>query len=94
MAASKTPNVAFRRGRYRSNKTAGVFESSGRFIAVEPNQHSSSAPLLERNPVEKSEDVLFAVSLDADGIWRIKQFDSAFVKLFGVPQGTECDVTQ
>ena len=48
MAASKTTNVAFRRSRHRSNKTAGVFESSGRFIAVEPNQHSSSAPLLER----------------------------------------------
>jgi len=43
--------------------------------------------------VEKSQ-VLFVVSFDSDGIWRIKQFDSAFAKIFGVPRSTDCDVTQ
>lgn len=94
MAANLTTDVAFRRSRQRANKTAGAFENSGCIVAVEPNQYSTrDAPLLEVSPVEKSQ-VLFVVSFDADGIWRIKQFDSAFAKIFGVPRSTDCDVTQ
>ena len=42
----------------------------------------------------KRVEVLFVVSFDADGIWRINQFDSAFAKIFGVPRSKDCDVTQ
>jgi PAS domain-containing protein len=94
MAANLTTDVAFRRSRHRAGKTAGAFENSGCIVAVEPNQYSTrDALLLDISPVEKSQ-VLFVVSFDADGIWRINQFDSAFAKIFGVPRSTDCDVTQ
>jgi len=93
MAPNITTDVAFRRSRHRSNTTAGAFENS--IIAVEPNKHPTRGTLrFEISPVEKGEDVLFAVSLDADGIWRVKQFNEAFAKLFGVPHGSHSDVRQ
>ena len=93
MASNITTDVAFRRSRHRANKAARVFENS--VIAVEPNRHSTrGARFLENSPVETSHDVLFAVSFDADGIWRIKQFTSAFAKIFGVPYGTNGDIPQ
>src|ERR1700722_2966662 len=94
MAATQKTDVAFVRCRYRANKTVGAFETPGSIVVVEPNQYSTrDALLLEISPVEKSQ-VLFVVSFDADGIWRINQFDSAFAKIFGVPRSTDCDVTQ
>jgi hypothetical protein len=88
-----TRDVAFRRSRHRAGKIAGPFENS--VIAVEPDQHSTRGALfLEISPVEKSRDVIFAVSFDPDGIWRIKQFTSAFAKIFGVPHSTNDDAPQ
>jgi hypothetical protein len=92
MAPNITTDVAFRRSRHRADKTAGAFENS--VIAVGSNQRSTRARFPGISPVEDSRDVLFVVSSDADGVWRIKQFNSAFANIFAVPHSISGDVPQ
>jgi hypothetical protein len=80
MVARVTTGPPSRAGRSRARIITDVplLATSASIIAVEPNRRTEGSAL----PVETRQDVIFSVSLDTDGIWRIDRFNSAFVEIF------------